>query len=344
MDSIHKILERYTGRDSSLAKLSRGASILDSNLASTSSRKVSKTSPTESSSIISTGYQAKEHKMKLPGSKILLMGESGTGKTYSLRTLIQAGITPCVIFTEPGMETLADLPDEAWHYKYMPPRVEGWDHILDMAKKVNVMNFESLAKMQDPNKRKYTAFLDLINQCNNFEDQHGNSLGDVASWGTDKALVIDSLSALSDMVMQLTTGGKVTRAMQDWMVAQNTLEMFINQLVSSLSCWFVLIAHIEREKDELTGGTSVMVSTLGRKLAPKLPKYFSDVIQSVREGDKFYWDTAGYSVAVKARNLPIGSKLQPTFVQIVNTWTKRGGELASPTITNLKEVENVIKS
>ena len=263
----------------------------------------------------------------LPGSKILLMGESGTGKTHSIRTLISAGVRPHVLFTEPGMETLYDLPDDAWSYSYMPPAVEGWDHILSMAQKVNVLGFDSLSKFQDPNKKKYTAFLDVINQCNNFKDQHGNSLGDVATWGPDKAFVIDSLSGLSDMVMQLATGGKVTRAMQDWMVAQNTLEMFVNQLVSSLSCWFILIAHTERETDELTGGTSVMVSTLGRKLAPKLPRYFSDVIQSVREGDKFYWDTAGYSVAVKARNLPIGSKLQPTFVQIVNNWTKRGGRL-----------------
>ncbi len=267
--------------------------------------------------------------MRIPAPAILEMGESGTGKTYSLRTFLDAGITPCVLFTEPGMEVLSDLPEDSWHWKYIPPKVEGWNHILDMAKKVNVLNFEGLTKSTDPNKRGYTAFLDVINQCNDFKDQHGNSLGDVETWGTDKALIIDSLSALSDMAMQLTVGGKVTRAMQDWMVAQNLLEMFINKLVSSLSCWFVLIAHIEREKDEITGGTSIMVSTLGRKLAPKLPKYFSDVVQSVREGDKYYWDTAGYSVAVKARNLQIGSKLQPTFTQIVDSWVKRGGEILS---------------
>lgn len=266
--------------------------------------------------------------MQLPGSKILLMGESGTGKTYSIRTLLDAGIEPFCIFTEPGMETLNELGDKI-HWKYISPTVEGWDAILDQAKKVNTLSFDSLAKTADPNKTKYTHYLDVISACNNFVDQHGKSYGDVSTWGTDRALVIDSLSGLSDMAMQLTVGGKVTRAMQDWMVAQNNLELLINKLTTDLKCWLVLIAHIERETDEVTGGTSVMVSTLGRKLAPKLPKYFSDVVQAIRKGDKFYWSTAAYGVAVKARNLPISDNIEPSFVQVVNRWKANGGVIAA---------------
>lgn len=265
---------------------------------------------------------------QLPGSKILLMGESGTGKTYSIRTFLPKSITPFCIFTEPGMESLTDLGDKI-HYTYIPPTVEGWDSLLKVAQNVNTLTFDSLTKMQDPNKRLYTGFMSVINACNQFTDQNSQEFGDVAQWGPDRVLVLDSLSGLSDLAMQLATGGKVTRAMQDWMVAQNLLENLINKLTTDLSCWLVLIAHIERETDEITGGTSIMVSTLGRKLAPRLPRYFSDVIQAKREGDKFTWDTAGYNVAVKARNLPISSKLPQDFGQIVESWQKKGGVIPS---------------
>lgn len=261
----------------------------------------------------------------LPGSKVLLMGNSGTGKTYSLRTWIKAGITPFVIFTEPGMETLSDLPKGSWHWTYIPPGVEKWDALLAMATKVNQMDFDMLTKTADPNKRKYTQFLDVIKSLDNFVDQDGKSFGDVMTWNTDRVLVIDSLSGLSDMAMHLVTGGKFVRAMQDWMIAQNAIEGLVNQLLTGTKCWVTITAHIEREKDEVTGGTSVMVSTLGRKLAPRLPRYFSDVIQSVREEAKFTWSTSGYGVDVKSRNLPIKAGLVPDFAPLVQSWKDRGG-------------------
>lgn len=271
----------------------------------------------------------------LPGSKVLLMGESGTGKTHVLRTWIKAGITPFVIFTEPGMETLSDLPKGSWHYKYIAPGVEKWEALLAMATKVNMMDFDSLTKQQDPNKRQYTQFLDFIKTCNSFVAEDGIDYGDVMGWNTDRVLVIDSLSGLSDMAMHLVTGGKFVRAMQDWMIAQNAIEALMNQVVTGTKCWVTLIAHIEREKDEVTGGTTVTVSTLGRKLAPRLPRYFSDVIQTVREDTKFSWSTAGYGVAVKTRNLSIKANLSPDFTPLVQTWKDRGGLILPSAVPTL---------
>jgi predicted ATPase len=40
----------------------------------------------------------------------MLLGASGSGKTYSIRTLLDAGLEVFVLFTEPGMEVLADCP------------------------------------------------------------------------------------------------------------------------------------------------------------------------------------------------------------------------------------------
>ena len=70
-----------------------------------------------------------------------------------------------------------------------------------------------------------------------------------------------------------------------------------------------------------------MVSSLGRKLPPKIPPKFDDVIYCIREGTSFRWSTAAVGVDLKARNLPISDKLPPSFVQIINAWKAKGGEI-----------------
>lgn len=262
----------------------------------------------------------------IPGPNVLLMGDSGTGKTYSIRTLIEAGIKPFVIFTEPGMEVLGDLPPDSYSFHYVTAPESNWAGLIDTAEKVNKFNFDMLTKMTDQNRGRYGQFVEVLSQCNNFVDSRtGEEFGDCSTWGTDRALVVDSLSGLSDMAMRLVVGGKPTRAMQDWMVAQNLLKSFLDQCTNQLRCTFVVIAHLEREKDEITGGTQIMVGTLGRALAPKIPLFFSDVIQTVRQGNEFTWDNSGANITVKARNIPIAAKQPPSFVPLIESWKKRGG-------------------
>lgn len=272
--------------------------------------------------------------MKLPGPKVILLGDSGTGKTYSIRTLLDAGITPFIIFTEPGMETVGDVLDQC-HYTYIPPAQIGWQGMRNIAKMVNTLDYEGVAKMKDANKSQYDELMKIIDTCNNFTcDRTGESFGDVSTWNTDRALVIDSLSGLNDMASQLTVGGKPVKGMQDWQVAQNMLKFLLDKLTTGLTCTFILMAHIAREKDEITGGTTLMVSTLGQKLAPELPKYFSDVIQTIRTGEKFSWSTAVSNMAVKARNVPIRPDLPPSFQPLIDSWKSRGGEISeTPPLT-----------
>lgn len=267
-----------------------------------------------------------EELYQIPGPKVILMGDSGTGKTYSIRTLLDAGITPFVIFTEPGMEVLGDILDKI-HWKYIPPGQVGWEGLGNIAKMINTLDYEGVAKMRDSNKTKYQELLRIIEQCNDFVDQNDEHFGDVMTWGTDRALVIDSLSGLNDMASQLTVGGKPVKGMQDWQVAQNMLKFFIDKLTTQCKCTFILMTHLAREKDEITGGTTLMVSTLGQKLAPELPKYFSDAIQAIRTGDKFSWSTSGSNIAVKARNVPISNQIPPSFKLLIEKWKTRGGEI-----------------
>jgi len=262
----------------------------------------------------------------IPGANVMLVGATGTGKTYSLRTLIDAGITPFILFTEPGVRTISDISCEHLHYKYIPPATPDWSTMLDSAKKINTYEFDQLAKMKSINKQKYGQFLEVLTTLNNFTcDRCGENFGDVAQWGTDRAICIDSLSGLNIMSMDLVVGSKPTKSMSDWGVAMDNLERLINKMTADTQCHFVLTAHLEREQDEVTGGIHLMASTLGRKLAPRLPRFFDDVVLCRKEGDQWIWSTASMQVDLKGRNLPTSAHLQPTFVQLLESWKKAGG-------------------
>lgn len=266
----------------------------------------------------------------IPGSNTLLVGETGTGKTHSLQTFLQAGIETFIVFTENGMRTLAHVPcEKGLHWHYIPPAKPDWGDIETSAKQINrAVDLEALTKLKNWNKTSYQQFIEVIHTMNEFVcDRCGQSFGCVDTWNTDRALCIDSLSGLNIMAMDLAAGSKPVKAPADWGTAMDNLERFINRLCTGTTCHFVLTAHLEREKDEVTGGVTLMASTLGQKLAPKVPRYFDDVVQAIRKEANFSWTTAAYNVALKTRNLPISNTLDPSFVQIVEAWKKAGGEV-----------------
>src|SRR6478735_777454 len=100
---------------------------------------------------------------KLPGVNEMLVGGSGSGKTYSIRTLIKAGITPMCIFTEPGFEVLGDIPSDQLHWQYIKPADQSWDAMIKIADQVNTLSFENLTKSVDSNRRQYNQFVELLN-------------------------------------------------------------------------------------------------------------------------------------------------------------------------------------
>jgi hypothetical protein len=103
----------------------------------------------------------------------------------------------------------------------------------------------------------------------------------------------------------------------------NSLEMLLLKLTADCKCFFVLTAHIDKEPNELTGGTTIYASALGRKLAPKIPRFFSEVVLAKRAADGFSWSTASSEADLKNRALPVSSKLEPDFRPIVEAYRRR---------------------
>jgi hypothetical protein len=266
--------------------------------------------------------------MSLPGPNILLLGDSGTGKTHALRTFLDVGITPFILFTEPGMEVLGDIPEDKCHWHYCPPGRQDWSTMLTSQTAINTLTMDQLAKMPDMSKAKYRQFLELLTQFQNFKcHRTGEEFGDVTEWNTDRALILDSMSGLNILAMDHVVGGKPVKSIQNWGVAMDGIEKLINKLTLDTYCPFVLTAHLERETDEITGGQQLMAATLGRRLAPRIPRFFSDVIQTVRIGKEFSWTTVTANVTTKARNVPWDSGLPPSFTPLIEQWKSKGGRI-----------------
>lgn len=265
-------------------------------------------------------------KSPLPGIKVLLIGGSGTGKTFSLRTLIDQGITPMCIFTENSFDVLGDVPVDKMHWAYIQPMADTLDSLLMTAKDISLMTYEQLTKKQDLTRATTNKFMPILNMLMNFKcDRTGQTFGNAGTWGTDRALVIDSLSGLSIAATKLVVGEKYTLAPSEYLLIQKSLENLINQCCTNFRCHFICTAHAERELDEVGGGVKVMASTVGKKLAPVLPRFFTDVILAKRVSTKFFWDTADPQADLKARNCPISGELPPSFGPLVQAWRGRGG-------------------
>ena len=82
----------------------------------------------------------------IPGLKVILMGPPGSGKTHSIRTLIEADLEVFCVLTEPNaINTLTNLrgasdkykkalDDNTIHWRFIPPALATWDSLAKSPK------------------------------------------------------------------------------------------------------------------------------------------------------------------------------------------------------------------
>jgi hypothetical protein len=274
--------------------------------------------------------------MTLQAPHCLVMGPPGSGKTTSFVTFAKKGIEVFVIITEPtGVDSLLD----AWgrekadinllHYAVVPPVSGNWDALKEMGQKIKLMNYEDLSKLKSGVGKEFmNQYAKILNLCQNFTcERTQKEYGDVTSWDAKRCLGMDSLSGLSTITMQTTVGLKPSPHQGEWGIAMSATEQFLLKLSSDCQCFFVLTAHVEKEPDEITGASNVTVSTLGRKLAPKIPRFFSEVIRARRDPSKtppFRWATLdSETMGLKNRALSAASDLPQDFGPVVDAFHRR---------------------
>lgn len=279
-----------------------------------------------------------------PGT--LLSGPAGSGKTSSIATMLLAGIETFVTVTEPdGVASLLDscerikAPIDKLHYHQSLPFSEGWAELEDMITKISSMDQKGLADVRDMGKASFRpAALDFLRTFSNFRcDRTGLEYGPITKWGDDRCLAIDSLTGWSFIGFGATVGYKPTANPGEWGIAQNFILNMLKKIQFDRMCYFILTSHVEKEMDELTGVRKLMVSTIGAKLAPKIPPLFSEVVLTSKKPDgRFNWATLDTGMDLKNRALPNSSTINPDFGPIVAAHKRRqrlamgAGGLASP--------------
>jgi len=194
------------------------------------------------------------------------------------------------------------------------------------------MSYKDISELKSGiGKEQMKQYPKLLGNLENFhDDRTGKDFGDVTSWGSDRLLVVDSLSGLSLITLQHTVGFKPSPHQGEWGIAMSAVETLLLKISSDCKCFFLLTAHIEKEPDEITGMAKVAVSTLGRKLAPKIPRFFSEVIRARKDAaGKFLWSTQDSEADLKNRALPSGTNLPQDFSPIVKKYKERASRAAA---------------
>lgn len=274
----------------------------------------------------------------LMGPKICLMGLGGTGKTYALGTLCDWAernkFEVAILFTENSQETLLgyyrDKGQEPpaciyWHQQGTKPI--SLAALVQQADNVGKLSYEALAKSTDGNRGgENNSFWKILKSCSNFKDDRtGKELGPVDAFPVSRIFVMDSLTETSNAAMKMQIGSRPMASPGDYGVAQNNLMNFLRLLTQGCTCPFVMTAHVDREVDQVTQQAKIMIKAIGKALATEIPTLFSDVIYTVREGNKFTWDTAAFGVDTKTRSLGYKAGLAPDFASIMDVWKKRSG-------------------
>lgn len=259
--------------------------------------------------------------------KVLLMGMPGAGKTYQIMSLLRADLEVFVIFTEQGKESLLHacrehkVSTKKLHYARVSAGSPGFGTMKKVARMINMNEQKDLQSMKGVENSKFQQFMELYGLCANFIDQHGEEFGDVSEWGNERVLVVDGLSGINQMSLDLVVGAKPYKTQSDWGCAMDVEMRFVTQCVNDLVCGFVLLAHLELNKDEVTGKIFRYPKLLGNKNTYDFGKHFSDVILAEDNGGgEFNWKTDEKQMQLKSRNLPRSNKIKPGFEQIWDNW------------------------
>jgi hypothetical protein len=278
----------------------------------------------------------------------ILMGPAGSGKTTSLVTYLEAGLKLRVLATEPTAPSrIIDeakkrkIPLDNFDWQIISPSPPSWDALKTSATMIGSMSLADIAKLsQGIAKPNTQQWMDFLNGISNFTSSRtGQVLGDATEWGPDCAFAIDGLTGINFMSRALTVGLKPNPSPGEWGVMQGNILDVVRKLATDCKCFFTLIAHIERESNELTGGSSLTISTLGAKLAPKIPPWFNCVIRTKKiaaaQGGsgcaniRFVWSTADTESETKNGDLPLATELEPSFIPLVTAY---GARRASTTL------------
>jgi len=201
-------------------------------------------------------------------TKMMLIGNSGTGKTSALLSLVEAGYKLRIIDTDSGLDILATLIRQ---------------HCPDKLKNVSYVNCRDNYKVSGTNGLRATpkAWTRISKLLGKWEDETIP-----AEWGEDYILVIDSLTGAGKAALNWAKGlnPNAKDGRQWYGAAQESIDNMLDMLTSDeFNANLIIITHVKQV--ELDNGVMVEVPTaVGSALSTQIGKYFNNVICCTKSG------------------------------------------------------------
>jgi len=222
-------------------------------------------------------------------TKLIYLGDSGTGKTGSLVSLAKAGYKLRILDTDNGLDSL-----RSFLRREMPEGIP--PGLVDF----NTVNDSYIVTTQGPQldpAQKTKAFVEAMKLMTTWSDGTKPS-----EWGPEYVFVLDSLTGLGNQAFEFAKGlNPSSKDPRQWFgAAQDAIESFVASITSkNFKCNVLLITHVKRR--EMPDGTvKGWPSAVGQALGDVIPKYFNTMILAETVG-------FGQNVKRKIKTLPTGT-------------------------------------
>lgn len=201
-------------------------------------------------------------------AKFIMIGDSGTGKTGALTSLVGAGYKLRILDTDNGLDSL-----KAFVRKEFPDKLTNVDF--------ETRRDEYKATTQGPVVTKPTAFVECLKLMQTWSD--GSS---PQEWGKDTFFVLDSMTGLGKAAFEFAKGlNPSAKDPRQWYhAAQQAIENTVALLTSeAFHANVIVISHVIY-KEQQDGTTKGWASSIGSALGPTIPKYFNTLVLAERTG------------------------------------------------------------
>lgn len=220
--------------------------------------------------------------------KMLLLGESGSGKTGALASLLDAGYNVRMIDLDNGADALVNLVTS-------PKSPYNKDSVKRLSYRTLTEPMRNVGGRLVP--AKATVWQKSIEMLTNWKAEEPQPLeaGNVNEWTPNDVLVIDSLGSLGTAAknfhLQLNGALISVRTQNEWRrdigAAQQYLESMLQMLYdTSVRCNVLVTSHVTYSKadgtmpsdGELNAQLFGFPAAIGRAIVPRIPRYFNHML------------------------------------------------------------------
>lgn len=207
-------------------------------------------------------------------TKMLIMGDSGSGKTGALASLVAAGYKLRILDFDNGLEPL-----KQFILKECPEKIDNVEFKTLRDKR----KASADGPVIDGTPRAFVEAIKLLDRWKYKGDDGEVDLGVPAEWGPETILVVDSLTFMSDaafdfrepLAPRASNGKYDIRAV--YKDAQDAIENVLALLTSeNFRTNVIVIAHV-RYIERADGVTKGYPTSVGSALSPNIPRYFNSV-------------------------------------------------------------------